>query len=123
MKFLLDECLSPRLVLLLSDGGHDVQHVSEIELEGKPDIEVMSWAKKHSQILISADTDFGELLAKNGDSLPSVILFRQGNRSPDHQAVVLHSNLEAVRADLLAGSFVVFSDTAIRIRKLPILGD
>lgn len=69
---------------------------------------------------MSADTDFGELLASRGQSLPSLVLFRQGNRAPEHQAATLSNNLEEVAEDLDAGAIVVFTDDNIRIRQLPI---
>ncbi len=106
---------------MLTDAGHVVAHVFELNLQGRPDVEVMSSARDEGRILISADTDFGELLANSGDVLPSLVLFRQGNRGPEHQAAVLLANLETVSDDLNSGSIVVFTDDRIRIRKLPIL--
>ena len=69
---------------------------------------------------MSADTDFGELLAKQGLALPSLVLFRQGNRSPEHQAATLLDNLEQVAEDLDDGAIVVFTIDNIRIRTLPV---
>ena len=70
--------------------------------------------------MISSDTDFGELLVTSGATLPSLVLFRQGNRGPEHQAAVLLANVETVADDLEAGAIVVLTDNRIRIRKLPI---
>ena len=70
--------------------------------------------------MISSDTDFGELLATSGATLPSLVFFRQGNRGPEHQAAVLLANVETVADDLEAGAIVVLTDNRIRIRKLPI---
>ena len=39
--------------------------------------------------------------AKQGLALPSLVLFRQGNRGPEHQAMTLLGNLEEVAEDLL----------------------
>lgn len=72
------------------------------------------------RVLVSSDTDFGELLANQGAQLPSLILFRQGNRTPDHQAETLLANLEQVAEDLDRGAIVVFTNDNIRIRALPI---
>lgn len=80
MKFLLDECISSRLEPLLTRAGHDVIHTSDRNLQGKVDDEVLSAARDEGRVLVSADTDFGELLAKQGLTLPSLVLFRQGNR-------------------------------------------
>ena len=120
MRFLLDECISARLAPLLIEAGHDVVHVLDLQLEGHPDVEVLSSARDDARILISSDTDFGELLVTSGATLPSLVLFRQGNRGPEHQAAVLLANVEAVSDDLEAGSIVVLTDDRIRIRKLAI---
>ncbi|GAB3199934.1 hypothetical protein GCM10027062_17930 [Nocardioides hungaricus] len=70
---------------------------------------------------MSADTDFGELLTRHGLAVPSLVLFRQGNRDPEHQATTLLGNLDEVAEDLEAGAIVVFTNESIRIRQL--LGD
>lgn len=120
MRFLLDECISARLVALLADAGHDVAHVSERGLGGHVDEEVLDAARAEERVLVSADTDFGELLARQGAALPSLVLFRQGNRGPEHHAATLLGNLEDIAEDLDAGAIVVFTNDNIRIRSLPV---
>lgn len=73
-----------------------------------------------SGLLISADTDFGEILSRSGARLPSLVLFRQGNRTPEHRAATLFANLPEVSDDLDAGAVVVFAEDRIRIRRLPL---
>lgn len=120
MRFLLDECISARLAPLLVDAGHDVVHVWDLDLTGRVDDEVLAAAFSEDRVLVSADTDFGELLARTGAALPSLVLFRQGNRGPEHQASTLLGNLDEVAEDLDAGAIVVFTNDNIRIRKLPV---
>jgi predicted nuclease of predicted toxin-antitoxin system len=59
VRFLIDECLPPRLAVLLRDAGHDRAHVYELGLGGQPDEQVMALADRENRILVSADTDFG----------------------------------------------------------------
>lgn len=120
MRLLLDECLSTRLTPLLALAGHDVIHVTDLGLGGHPDHDVLDAARAEARILVSADTDFGELLARQGSALPSLILFRQGNRSPEHQAATLLDNIAEITDDLDAGAIVVFTNDSIRIRRLPL---
>jgi predicted nuclease of predicted toxin-antitoxin system len=95
-------------------------HVSERGLLGKSDDAVLELARAENRALVSADTDFGELIALGRLVSPSVVLFRQGNRGPEHQAATLRSNLRVIEADLDAGAMVVFTDDRIRIRRLPL---
>ena len=120
MRFLLDECISARLAPLVAEAGHDVVHVSDRGLAGHVDDEVLTAARDEGRVLVSADTDFGELLAKQGLALPSLVLFQQGNRGPEHHAATLLDNLDYVAEDLAAGAIVVFTDDNIRMRSLPI---
>jgi predicted nuclease of predicted toxin-antitoxin system len=110
VKFLIDECISARVVPLLAEAGHDVVHVEERGLAGHVDHEALELARSEGRILVSADIGFGEILASSGASLPSLVLPRQGNRSPQHRAAILLANLDEVAGDLIAGAVVVLTD-------------
>ncbi len=71
-------------------------------------------------MIVSGDTDFGELLAIANVSAPSFVLFRrQGHRRASELAELLLLNLDAVAEDLASGAVVVFDRDRIRIRRLP----
>jgi hypothetical protein len=63
VKFLVDESLSSTLSWLLNEAGHDALHVGDLDLLGASDDAVMAAADTTGCVLVSADTDFGELLA------------------------------------------------------------
>lgn len=77
MRFLLDENLSPLLVELLADIGHDAVHVRSIGMHSATDNAVLERAVAEERILISADTDFGDLLAVSNAPGPSLVLIRR----------------------------------------------
>lgn len=90
-------------------------------MEAAEDREVLALARASGRTLVSADTDFGTLLAHTHATSPSFVLVRRvaGRRVPD-LATLLIENLSTVAEDLDTGAVVVLGDSTIRIRRLPI---
>ncbi|WP_018635454.1 DUF5615 family PIN-like protein [Parafrankia elaeagni] len=122
MRFLLDNNLSNTLATGLREAGHDVLHVRDVELGAADDTTVLGFARDERRVLISADTDFGGILARSGLDSPSVILFRrEGGRRPVEQIRLLLANLDQLAEALKDGSMIVLTDRLVRIRKLPLI--
>jgi predicted nuclease of predicted toxin-antitoxin system len=61
MKFLVDRCAGRRLADWLRDQGHDVREARTLDPD-PGDRELLEIAAKEDRILVTIDTDFGELI-------------------------------------------------------------
>lgn len=108
-------------VALLTESGHDVVHVRAHDMASADDPSVLAFAVATGRVLVSADGDFGTLLAMTHATAPSFVLVRRvvGRRVSELAAVIIH-NLPVVEDDLEAGAVVVLGDISLGIRRLPI---
>ena len=121
MKFLIDNALPPALADLLQQAGHDAIHVRSIGLQHADDDAIFDRGAVEGRIVVTADADFGTLLAARSSRQPSVIQFRgEGSRKPDALARTLLANLPQLVDALANGSIVTFEPARVRVRLLPI---
>lgn len=121
MKFLIDNALSPVIARILAGEGHDAVHVQDLGLAEAPDVDILERAVADERIVVTADTDFGTLLAQRGTNAPSIILFRSlGRRRPFVQAQVLLLNLPNIADALQTGCIAILEEKRVRLRILPI---
>lgn len=106
MKLLIDNALSPTIAEGLSNAGYDAVHVRDLGMQSATDEQIFLHSEEEERVIISADTDFGALLALRKKARPSFEL--------------LCDVLPKLEEDLAQGAVVTITDERIRIRKLPI---
>ncbi len=122
MKWLIDNAISPLVSSGMQAAGHDAVHVRDRGMSSANDAEIFDLAARENRVIVSADTDFGTLLALRSVSKPSVVLFRGATpRRPAAQVARLLANLPSVEDALNAGAIVIIEPARLRIRPLPIM--
>ncbi|MBO3458920.1 DUF5615 family PIN-like protein [Aetokthonos hydrillicola Thurmond2011] len=120
MKFLADMGISLRTVAWLRNTGYDVVHLREQGLQRLSDEEILVKSRTEARILLTVDLDFAQLLAMSGEALPSVILFRLGNKNYQGINERLTQVLCECEQDLKTGVIISVTNETFRVRKLPI---
>ena len=121
MNFLIDNVLSQRVAAGLRGPGHDAVHLLDYGMHAATDEAVFERAALESRVVMSADTDFGTLLALREATSPSVILFRAAStRRADDQVTLILRALPSIDAALRRGAIVILEHQRLRLRDLPI---
>ena len=121
MRFLIDANLSPRIVQRVRDAGHEALHVADVGLLSAADDVILDRAGTAGEVIVTADADFGTLLALGGHAGPSVLMLRSSDHlTPDDQAALLLRAVERVEDDLVAGAIATITPGRIRVRGLPV---
>jgi predicted nuclease of predicted toxin-antitoxin system len=115
VPLLADECCDGELVLLLRQAGHDVRYIAEGN--AGDDDQVLRLAVREGRVLLTEDTDFGELLVRLAKPAVGVILLRLANEVPAVKAarVLL---LLAAHGERVRGHHVVVGRDRFRFRVL-----
>ncbi len=80
----------------------------------------MKKARDENRILLTHDLDFGELIAASGDKLPSIVIFRLRNMSPENVNRYISDILKWHREKLEQGTIISVTEGQIRVRLLPV---
>jgi predicted nuclease of predicted toxin-antitoxin system len=120
MKFLADMGISPKTVTFLQGLEQDVVHLHEQGLDRMEDFDILEKSLCEKRILLTHDLDFGELIARSRARLPSIIIFRLRNMSPEKVNLYLSEVISKHQDALQQGVIISVTEGQIRVRLLPI---
>jgi predicted nuclease of predicted toxin-antitoxin system len=95
--------------------------VGQVGLGTASDEVILGRAGDAGEVVLTADADFGTLLALSGRASPSVVLLRSSDHlTPDQQADLVLRGLERVGDELMAVAVASLTPQRIRLRMLPV---
>ena len=117
MRWVVDESVARHIVEELRGNGHDVAFVSDL-FQSAIDADILDYAVRENRLLLTEDTDFGELLFAQGRGVaPGVVLIRLHSRPKNQKWSRVRSAIEHFGEDLF-GRFVVVEEARFRSRKM-----
>lgn len=116
MKLVADEGVDKPIVDYLRALGHEIIYILEIA-PSITDEQVLSIALKEQAILMTMDTDFGELVYRLKEATYGVLLLRLAGFDIKQKQRITASVLQN-HAEEMKGCFSVVNKDTLRIRKL-----
>jgi predicted nuclease of predicted toxin-antitoxin system len=115
MRFLLDVNASGAVLRWLMAHGHDVREVGSKDTK-MTDEEIINWAVDEQRIIITTDTDFEEMIWRQGRLHCGVL--RLENLPRTERIMLLQDALNQYGNDLEQGCVIIAKSKKFRIRRL-----
>ena len=118
--FLLDVGVTPKLLDVLMQLGHQALHIRDLDMLKAQDERIVELAASRGLVVITSDTDLATVVAVAGNSAPPVVTLRLANPSAEQQVSAVTSLLQAIGSDGLEGYLVTVERGRYRRRRLPL---
>lgn len=118
LRFLVDEDLPRSTVRALREAGFEADDVRDVGLGGRTDRDVFAHAQSMSAAILSADTDFANILVFPLGSHAGIVVSRIPDEvSTDTLNRELIAGIQQLKEDELRGALVIVEIGQIRIRR------
>ncbi|MHA2274937.1 MAG: DUF5615 family PIN-like protein [Candidatus Kariarchaeaceae archaeon] len=118
----MDKALSPKTVDFLNKNGYEAYRVNElIKGEKITDKEIYDYAIENDYYIITADLDFGHLLAYSKSRKPSTIILRLEDQRINNVNSRLLQVLPNIHEELTVGFIIAVEENQIKFRELPVI--
>jgi len=116
MKVKLDENMPTPMADLLKRAGHDAATVADEGLSGADDPRVMEAARAEGRILVTFDTDFGNILDYPLGTHTGIVVFRLHDQRWSVLEGPARRLLDARVLERIQGGLAVVDESRIRLR-------
>lgn len=116
MKFLANENFPLKSHQILKNNGWDIEHIAKSNM-GISDEEVIAYSKQEDRIIITFDSDYGELVYKKSYKPNGVIYLRFKSFRPEFPAELL-LELMSNESLIFESKFTVIDENQIRQREI-----
>ncbi len=120
MNLIVDMCLSPKFADASNAEGIPARHWSEIGAGNAPDITIFAFARREGAAILTADLDFGTLLASTRSGHPSVVQLRLPRIGFENAWEPTLRALRQFQTEIERGALVTVDAKTARVRLLPI---
>ena len=100
--------------------GYEVAHANTFGEGAIPDEEILAHAIETNAVVVTSDSDFHAMLARESLSLPSVIRIRIEGLRPPQVAAYVHQCLQAAQMRGLQSFAMSITKDRMAIRALPL---
>jgi predicted nuclease of predicted toxin-antitoxin system len=123
MKLLLDQGLPRSAAGRFRERGIDATHAADVGLSSAADADILDRAREMGCTVVTLDSDFHAILALSGALAPSVIRIRIEGLDGAGVEALIRAVISACGEEIESGAAISVTETAIRLRSLPILTD
>ena len=116
MKFKIDENLPVEVRDELRAAGHDVLTVADEQLGGSPDSDIASVCRSEDRVLVTLDTDFGNILAYPPEQFPGIMVIRADDQSKSAILTLFSAIAGALRSEPISHKLWIVEHNRIRVR-------
>jgi predicted nuclease of predicted toxin-antitoxin system len=114
LRFLVDVNVGLAVADSLQNSGHDVTFAGDVDWR-MPDTDMLSLAEAEQRIVLTMDTDFGELVYHSRQPHTGVLLLRVPGANREEKIRVVQEIVSRY-GDQLPGHFCVYRQGRLRIR-------
>jgi len=116
LKFLLDANVGTTIADALTEAGQDVVRVGLLTPR-EQDEAILAWAVREDRVLVSYDSDFTDLIFRDGQAAPPAVLYIRFE--PPDLAPLARRIVDLARDELPSGHMVVIGPFETRARPFP----